>query len=100
MILTAWSAAGHWKLVCYQIATFLTIKIYLFIGVVGGVVFTLVFNHFDDPGKSSDPYPYNVNSWWLLGVVVVGWSSILFVAPTPRDERVWRWITFRKRVIR
>lgn len=78
VILTEWSAAG----------------------VVGGVVFTLVFNHLNDPAEGvGNPYPYNVNSWWLLGVVVIGLGAAILVAPTARDSYIYRLFTCRKQVV-
>jgi len=64
VILTAWSIAG----------------------VVGGLVFAAVFNSLLSSGyELSDPFPYNVNVWWILAVVVIGWLCLIFVKPTKKD---------------
>ncbi|XP_021944977.2 uncharacterized MFS-type transporter YhjX isoform X2 [Folsomia candida] len=73
VILTAWSTAG----------------------IVGGIIFTLLFNDLNDPENPSNPFAYNVNSWWLLAVVVVGWGAALMVTPTERDQLVWRFFMCR-----
>jgi len=67
VLLTAWSLAG----------------------IVGGIVFTTVFKATSQDRDTSDPFPYNVNVWWMLGIVVIGWSALLFVKPTQRDRRVY-----------
>lgn len=69
-------------------------------GVGGGLIFTTVFHlvgGHDEFRGQMDPYPYNVNFWWILVVVGVGWVGLLFVSPTPKDnvftgrvKRVWR----------
>jgi len=65
VILTAWSIAG----------------------VVGGLTFTAVFNWIIGSGYSTkDAYPYNLNVWWILGFVFIGWVALLFVTPTLKDN--------------
>ncbi|CAL8072660.1 unnamed protein product [Orchesella dallaii] len=68
VILTAWSLAG----------------------IVGGIVFTSVFKATSEDRDISDPFPYNVNVWWMLGIVMVGWTALLFVKPTERDRKVYK----------
>lgn len=68
VILTAWSLAG----------------------IVGGIVFTTVFKVAADGRDRTDPFPYNVNVWWMLGIVAIGWTCLMFVKPTERDVRVCR----------
>ncbi|CAL8074950.1 unnamed protein product [Orchesella dallaii] len=60
-----------------------------FAGVVGGLIFSAVFKKSSDGLPASDPHPYIVNVWWILGVVVLGWIALMFVKPTKRD----RWLT-------
>ncbi|ODM97666.1 putative MFS-type transporter YhjX [Orchesella cincta] len=57
-----------------------------FAGVVGGLIFSAVFNKTSDGLLPSDPYPYIVNVWWIFGVVVLGWIALMFVKPTKRDS--------------
>jgi MFS family permease len=64
--------------------------------VVGGVVFTLIFNHYSSQDNLGDPFPYNINTWWLCGVVFLGWLALLFVKPTKKDVQVWKGVTCRK----
>jgi MFS family permease len=57
-----------------------------FAGICGGLVFTTVFNALVRSGYSpKDPYPYNLNVWWIFGLVCIGWVSLLFVAPLKND---------------
>ncbi|ODN02114.1 putative MFS-type transporter YhjX [Orchesella cincta] len=63
-----------------------------FAGIVGGIVFTTVFKAASQDRPIEDPFPYNVNVWWMLGIVVVGWSALFFVKPTERDRRVYKMI--------
>ncbi|OXA56782.1 putative MFS-type transporter YhjX [Folsomia candida] len=68
LILTAWSLAG----------------------VCGGLTFTAVFNAYRDGAHPSDPHPYNINVWWIFGVVFLGWIALLFVTPTAKDRAFTR----------
>lgn len=72
VILTAWSLAG----------------------IVGGIVFTTVFKVASDGRGVSNPFPYNINVFWMLGIVVIGWTSLMFVKPTKIDQKIYRLIGF------
>jgi len=59
-----------------------------FAAIAGGLTFTGVFNAVIPLDHiPSDPRPYNVNIWWILGVACMGWVALLFVKPTPQDLR-------------
>jgi len=59
-----------------------------FAGVAGGLIFTTVFNGIVASGyASADPFPYNVNAWWLFGVICLGWVALLFISPTKQDNK-------------
>lgn len=66
IILTGWSAAG----------------------LFGGIVFTTVFKMASYHRPISDPFPYNVNVWWMLGIVAIGWGALFFIQPTERDTKI------------
>lgn len=68
VILTAWSLAG----------------------VAGGLIFSAVFKKLEEGLSPTDPYPYNINVWWIFAIVIVGWISLMFVKPTKRDLYVTR----------
>ncbi|CAG7823699.1 unnamed protein product, partial [Allacma fusca] len=52
----------------------------------GGMMFITVFNLVIAAGYTPhDPYPYNVNSWWILAFICVGWICLIFVTPTEKD---------------
>lgn len=70
VILTAWSLAG----------------------IVGGIVFTTVFEVSSEHRPASDPFPYNVNVWWMLGVVIIGCLCLMFVKPTTNDKKIYKLI--------
>jgi len=55
-------------------------------GVIGGLVFTLIFNAYISSGYSpTDAIVYNANAWWLFGIACIGWVAIHFVKPTHQD---------------
>lgn len=59
-----------------------------FAGIAGGLVFTGVFNAVLSSGhESTDPHPYNVNVWWIFGLVCIGWVALLFIKPTAQDSK-------------
>ncbi|CAG7650739.1 unnamed protein product [Allacma fusca] len=59
----------------------------------GGLIYTAVFNLILSSGYTAkDPFPYNVNSWWILAVIFTGWICLIFITPTDKD------IQFKKRV--
>ncbi|CAG7828748.1 unnamed protein product [Allacma fusca] len=61
--------------------------------VAGGLIYTAVFNSILSSGYTlQDPFPYNVNSWWILVVIFTGWISLVFITPTDKD------IQFRTKV--
>lgn len=66
IVLTAWSLAGTG----------------------GGLLFTAVYNHqITALGKSSaDAYPYIINSYWILSLVVIGLVCILLVRTELKDR--------------
>jgi len=69
VILTAWSTAG----------------------VAGGLTFNAILNSLLSQGYSnSDAFPYNVNVWWILVIVFIGWITLLFVSPTAKDKAFTR----------
>jgi MFS family permease len=69
VILTAWSTAG----------------------VVGGLIFTAVFNEILRQGyTTADHFPYNVNVWWIFVIVLIGWVTLFFVTPTAKDKAFTR----------
>jgi len=64
-----------------------------FAGVGGGLIFTAVFNAVLATGyEATDPHPYNVNVWWIFGLVCIGWVALLFIRPTQQDQKFSRWV--------
>lgn len=66
LILTAWSVAA----------------------IVGGFLFTTVYNYLVKVGSGipTDPYPYIVNSYWILCFVTIGLLGTIFVRPQLKDR--------------
>lgn len=54
-------------------------------GICGGLIFSALFDAYKDE-YDWDPYPYNVNVWWILAVVVVGLVACIFIKPSPKDK--------------
>ncbi|KAJ1920945.1 hypothetical protein H4219_000998 [Mycoemilia scoparia] len=53
----------------------------------GGLLYNGITRRLTNSGrKSSDPYIYNVNLYWILGIVVLGFVLTLFVRATARDR--------------
>jgi len=54
--------------------------------VCGGFAYTAIFNIALSFGYTQhDPFPYNLNVWWIIFVVAIGWTALFFVTPTIKD---------------
>eukprot|EP01133_Synstelium_polycarpum_P012506 gene12506-14679_t len=62
-------------------------------GVGGGILFTFIYDFLVSRGHSiSDPFIYNINFYWILGVLVLGWLSLWFIKMPVKDttkDRQW-----------
>lgn len=58
-------------------------------GVVGGLIFTAVYNNLISHGwTTEDAYPYIVNSYWILAFIIAGLLSAIFVRTTLKDRKL------------
>lgn len=57
-------------------------------GVVGGMIFTTIYNHMirSHGWTVNDAYPYIVNSYWILAFIIAGLLSAMFVRTTVKDR--------------
>ncbi|KYQ99985.1 oxalate/formate antiporter [Tieghemostelium lacteum] len=56
-------------------------------GVGGGLLFTQIYDHVISQGYSvHDAFAYNVNLYWILAIIIVGWFTIWFVRTKPREK--------------
>lgn len=55
--------------------------------IVGGFIFTAVYNYeAARVGNLTDPYPYIVNSYWILSFVLIGVLATSFVRTDLKDR--------------
>lgn len=70
-------------------------------GVVGGLIFTAVYNNLiqSHGWTIEDAYPYIVNSYWILAFIIAGLLSAIFVRTTLKDRKLppveGEWFKFR-----
>ncbi|KYQ91196.1 hypothetical protein DLAC_08115 [Tieghemostelium lacteum] len=56
-------------------------------GVVGGILFTEVYDHLVKSKGVHDPEVYNVNIYWIIPVVLISWVLLWFVRVSPLDRQ-------------
>lgn len=83
--------------VCYG----LILTAWSFAAIFGGFVFTAVYNYLTrtGSGEPTDPHPYIVNSFWILGCVMVGILATSCVRGELKDRLLppveGQWFRFR-----
>ncbi|KAJ6637195.1 putative MFS-type transporter YhjX [Pseudolycoriella hygida] len=83
--------------VCYG----LILTAWSFAAIVGGFVFTTVYNYLvaTGSGELSDPHPYIINSYWILGFVTIGVIATSLVKSDLKDRLLppfaGQWLRYR-----